>query len=59
MKGEKNGNCNREACQKPGAIYYNHSTRKYYCEDCAMILNDANRVDAMKMFGHDLCTLDP
>lgn len=56
-KGEHNGSCNRTACQAPGANYYNHSTRKYYCEPCAILINNANRQDAMRMFGHDLCTL--
>ena len=57
-KGAKNGNCNRTACQKPGAVYYNHSTQKYYCPVCAHMLNEVNKADAMKIFGHDLCTKD-
>lgn len=56
LKGQYKGNCNRTACQKPNAIWYNHSTRKYYCEECAITLNRYNRQDAMEMFGHDLCT---
>lgn len=60
-KGEKGGNCNRSACQAPGAYWYNHSTRLYYCETCAEILNKDkfNREDAQRMYGHPLCTLDP
>lgn len=58
IKGEKNGLCNRTACQAPGATYYNHSTRKYYCEPCANEINRVNRADALRMFGHDLCTLN-
>lgn len=57
-KGEYMGSCNRSACLKPGAFWYNHSTRKYYCEECAHWLNtdDFNRRDALKLYGHDLCT---
>lgn len=58
LKGMKNGNCNRTACQKPGAVYYNHSTEKYYCAECATMINDMNRTDAIRLYGHDLCTLD-
>lgn len=58
-KGLKGGSCNRTACQAPGAVYFNHSTEKYYCRRCAEDLNIANRWDAMKMYGHDLCILDP
>lgn len=57
-KGLKGGSCNRTACQRPGANYYNYSTQKYYCRDCAEDLNRANRLDAHKMYGHDLCLLD-
>ena len=57
MKGLRGGNCNRTACQREGAIYYNHSTRKYYCPSCALLLNRENRQDALKMFGHELCTI--
>lgn len=58
LKGIKNGNCNRTSCQKPGAVYYNHSTRLYYCKTCADEINRVNRADAMRMFGHELCTID-
>ena len=57
-KGLRGGNCNRTACQKPNAIYYNHSTRKYYCPACAMMLNEYSAKEAKEMFGHDLCTID-
>ncbi|MCK5616379.1 hypothetical protein KAR91_81710, partial [Candidatus Pacearchaeota archaeon] len=33
-------------------------TRKYYCESCAVDLNEYNRIDALRLYGHDLCTLD-
>lgn len=55
-KGLYDGRCNRMACQQPGAVWYNHSTRKYYCEECAHELNRYNRRDSMELFGHDLCT---
>jgi len=58
-KGELNGSCNITSCQKPNsATWYNHGTRKYYCKSCAMRLNndEFNKRDAMRMFGHDLCT---
>jgi hypothetical protein len=56
MKGKLNEECNRTACQKPGAVYYNHSTREHYCAECAYLINMANHNDAMRMFGHKLCT---
>ena len=58
-KGELNGKCNITRCQKPNsATWYNHSTRKHYCTSCANRLNndEFNKRDAMRMFGHDLCT---
>lgn len=57
MKGEHNQECNRTVCKNENAQFYNHSTRKYYCAACAILINDANRNDAMRMFGHDICTL--
>jgi len=57
LKGKYEGNCNRTVCQKPGAVWYNHSTREHYCSSCASTLNEVNRADAMRMFGHDLCTI--
>jgi hypothetical protein len=57
-KGEWGGECNRTVCKEPLAVWYNHSTRKYYCQRCAGLINDANRKDAQEMFGHELCTLE-
>lgn len=37
-KGTKGGNCNRTACQQPGADFYNKSTRAYYCRKCAEMI---------------------
>jgi hypothetical protein len=41
-KGLFGGSCNRRACQRPGATWFNHSTRAHYCEDCAQAINRAN-----------------
>jgi hypothetical protein len=41
-KGLKNGSCNREACQRPGATWFNRGTDRFYCEDCARLINRAN-----------------
>jgi len=55
VKGQKNGLCNRTACQSPyHVVYYNQSTRAYYCSSCAKKINDANRKD----FGGELCILE-
>jgi hypothetical protein len=40
MRGELP--CNRTACQKPGAVWWNTSTRAYYCTDCAKAINEHN-----------------
>lgn len=55
MKGKFGGNCNRTSCQKPGATWFNHSTLMYYCEECAILINDCNRVESVELLGHDLC----
>ena len=56
-KGEYMGECNRTACNTKDAQYYNHSTRSFYCPECANLINNANAADAHRMFGHELCTL--
>lgn len=38
-KGRKGGSCNREACQRPGATWFNSSTRAWYCPECAEKIN--------------------
>jgi len=58
-KGEYLGKCNRSACLAIPATHYNYSTQKYYCAACASIINDMNRRDALRMFGHDLCLPGP
>jgi hypothetical protein len=56
FKGEFGGECNRSACTRKYAYLYNHSTRKYYCIECARQINEANRDDSMRLYGHELCT---
>ena len=34
-KGEKGGECNRTICRSENALWWNKSTRRYYCEACA------------------------
>jgi hypothetical protein len=56
LKGEFEGECNRTSCDNKHAVYYNHSTRAYYCSHCAHIINSQNRTEAMDLYGHNLCT---
>jgi len=42
LKGVYKGNCNRKACQKPNAIWFNTMTNKYYCPTCASRINKLN-----------------
>ena len=54
-KGIKGGNCNVTACQKPNAVYFNKSTKKYYCEHCAELINwESGRADVMQLYGTPL-----
>ena len=58
-KGQFNGTCNLTACTtRQPATWYNHGSRAYYCPSCAKRLSEDpfNRVDAMRLFGHSLCT---
>ncbi len=56
-KGAECGQCNRTACSNSGARWFNHSTKKYYCTPCAQLINGYNHADAMRLFGHELCTI--
>jgi hypothetical protein len=52
LKGARDGNCNRTACQKPGATWWNTGTRAYYCPSCAHMINH----DGCRRYGEpDLC----
>ncbi len=42
MKGKFDGLCNRSACLRPGAKWYNRGSYAFYCEDCAHMLNREN-----------------
>lgn len=54
LKGVFNGNCNREACQLPGATWYNLSTRAYYCGKCATEINSHTVAGQLeKIFGYE------
>lgn len=37
-KGDKYGECYRGVCRSQGAQWFNDSTRKYYCQDCARLI---------------------
>lgn len=41
-KGLEGGSCNRTACQRPKAVYFNTGTRKFYCKSCALLIHRAN-----------------
>ena len=46
--GEKGVRCYRTACQTTNDVnYYNCSTRKYYCKDCADAINYWSNHDGM------------
>lgn len=50
------GACYRRACRKSPATWFNKSTEKYYCHECAMILNDVNdTTDARRLNMVPLC----
>jgi len=40
QKGEHGGQCNRTVCEAFPATYYNYSTNKYYCVNCAWDIQD-------------------
>lgn len=56
-KGEYDGDCNRTACDKKQAKWYNHSTRAYYCGKCAMQIN-AYAPEYKAEVGHELCVYE-
>lgn len=56
-KGTRNGNCNRTACQKPGAFWWNRGSHSWYCTDCALMLSRANAGDEFCK-DEPLCKLD-
>lgn len=44
-KGQKNGSCNRQACQESGATWFNKVMKAYYCQPCALRLNETKLSD--------------
>lgn len=51
-KGDFEGLCNRSACLRPGANWWNVGSLAYYCKDCASMIN----LDGCRRFGHpDIC----
>ena len=36
---EHDGKCARLVCHNPNAIFWNTSTRMWYCKDCAAFIN--------------------
>ena len=55
-KGRLNGSCNRSCCLQPGANWFNHSTMKHYCRECATLINRANP-EFVQESGHPICTI--
>lgn len=43
-KGKRGGDCNRTQCQAPGASSWNTGSLSWYCNECAVMLNEANPV---------------
>lgn len=39
-KGQEGGACNRQRCQAEPALYYNHGSYSWYCEDCKRAIGD-------------------
>lgn len=59
-KGSLGGECYRTVCHTSGARYFNESTQMYYCEQCAIAINEGHRVTSRPgewMHGKPLCTL--
>lgn len=56
QKGDRGGECNRTVCENENAQWFNHSTRAWYCEDCARQLNEYRPEDAQRLYSHALCT---
>lgn len=51
-KGHEGGSCNRRLCQASPALWYNHGSMSWYCEDCRHeIENDVvNKADWLLNF---------
>lgn len=55
-KGHFDGSCNRTACQRPlaGNNWFNRWTIAYYCQSCALKINDADGGDSNLVDGRGL-----
>lgn len=42
-KGKEGGSCNRTLCQASPAVWFNHGSRSWYCSDCRVDIESANR----------------
>lgn len=40
-KGQRGGDCNRTACQRPASWWYNRTMQAYYCDHCADLINES------------------
>ena len=58
MKGDYNEECNRTACTTPQALWYNRSTRAWYCRDCAEKINRANEAECRRLYGVGLLCIE-
>lgn len=59
LKGIAGGNCNRTACQSPGAVFvHRFNGPLYYCYSCAHDINVANLDYMLDKDNIDMVTLD-
>ncbi len=58
LKGTYQGNCNRTACQSPGAVWWNRGSYSWYCRECALMLNKDNAPWVMKDIGLPVLCVD-
>lgn len=42
-KGKEGGSCNRGRCQASPALWYNHGSYHWYCDECKRDIWDANK----------------
>lgn len=58
-KGHEGGACNRQRCQAEPAVWFNHGSHSWYCEDCKDdITNDSFNTKEWELlyrpeYGHD------
>lgn len=53
IKGAYKGKCNRSACLKVPALYYNHSTCEHYCVECAQYSMTLDQFDSTRFGAGD------